>query len=106
MAPGRGRRAIFELAVIGANETHALVFPCRRVLGGWMNAKTNERVSHINALARVPSALFSLTLALVAKKAGQSGLGVFVSSSLTGRRSSGGSQFPACGKANDRGTIV
>ncbi len=23
---------------------HSLVFPCRRILGGWMNAATNERI--------------------------------------------------------------
>jgi hypothetical protein len=23
---------------------HALVFPCRRILGGWINAATTERV--------------------------------------------------------------
>ena len=25
---------------------HALVFPCRRILGGWMHAETKERVTH------------------------------------------------------------
>lgn len=29
-----------EIAVIDADGTHALVFPCRRVLGGWMNARS------------------------------------------------------------------
>jgi len=33
-----------ELAVIDADGPHALVFPCRRILGGWMNAKTSERL--------------------------------------------------------------
>jgi hypothetical protein len=34
-----------ELAVIDANEVHALVFPCRRVLRGWVKAKTNSSVN-------------------------------------------------------------
>lgn len=33
-----------ELAVIDATGTHALVFPCRRILGGWMAAKTKARL--------------------------------------------------------------
>jgi hypothetical protein len=33
-----------ELAVIETDEPHALVFPCRRVVGGWINAATNERI--------------------------------------------------------------
>jgi hypothetical protein len=34
-----------ELAVIvGRDSPHALVFPCRRVLGGWMKAATSERI--------------------------------------------------------------
>jgi hypothetical protein len=33
-----------ELAVIDYNGTHALVFPCRRVLRGWLNAKTGVSV--------------------------------------------------------------
>ncbi len=33
-----------ELAVIETDEPHALVFPCRRVLSGWINAATNERI--------------------------------------------------------------
>jgi hypothetical protein len=33
-----------ELAVFDAEGTHALVFPCRRILGGWMNAQTKERL--------------------------------------------------------------
>ena len=32
------------LAVIDAGETHALVFPCRRILGGWINALTERRI--------------------------------------------------------------
>jgi hypothetical protein len=33
-----------ELAVIDADGAHALVFPCRRILNGWMNAETKERL--------------------------------------------------------------
>jgi hypothetical protein len=33
-----------QLAVIDVEGPHALVFPCRRILGGWMNAKTRERL--------------------------------------------------------------
>jgi hypothetical protein len=33
-----------ELAVIDASGTHALVFPCRRVLRGWIKAGTNDAV--------------------------------------------------------------
>jgi hypothetical protein len=33
-----------ELAVIYATGTHTLVFPCRRILGGWINAVTKRRV--------------------------------------------------------------
>lgn len=32
----------FELAVIAYNSAHALAFPCGRILGGWMNAETQE----------------------------------------------------------------
>ena len=32
------------LAVIGYDGAHALVFPCRRILGGWIKAETKERV--------------------------------------------------------------
>jgi hypothetical protein len=31
-----------ELAVIDYDGTHALVFPCRHVLRGWIKAETNE----------------------------------------------------------------
>ena len=35
-----------ELAVISnATDMHALVFPCRRVLRGWVKAETNARLS-------------------------------------------------------------
>ena len=33
-----------ELAVIDSDGPHALVFACRRILGGWMNAETRERL--------------------------------------------------------------
>jgi hypothetical protein len=33
-----------ELAVIDATGIHALVFQCRRVLRGWLNAKTSASV--------------------------------------------------------------
>ncbi len=34
-----------ELAVIDSNGTHALVFPCRRVLHGWLSAATHSSVN-------------------------------------------------------------
>jgi len=33
-----------ELAVIERGEVHALVFPCRRILSGWVNAETKQRI--------------------------------------------------------------
>jgi hypothetical protein len=33
-----------QLAVIDTDGPHSLVFPCRRILGGWMNAQTRERL--------------------------------------------------------------
>lgn len=33
-----------EVAVLDAEGPHALVFPCRRIVGGWMKAATRERV--------------------------------------------------------------
>ncbi|HUI14960.1 MAG TPA: hypothetical protein VL048_15995 [Xanthobacteraceae bacterium] len=33
-----------ELAVIDFGEPHALVFACRRVLNGWINAETKSRI--------------------------------------------------------------
>ena len=38
--PGRD----LELAVIDNDGPHALVFPCRRILNGWMNTRTKERL--------------------------------------------------------------
>jgi len=34
-----------ELAVIDASGIHLLVFPCRRVLRGWINAATKQPVA-------------------------------------------------------------
>ena len=42
-----------KLAVIDG--AHAPVFPCRRILGGRMNAETRERSSATDALARMAS---------------------------------------------------
>ena len=36
--------ADLELAVLDREGTHALVFPCRRILGGWVNATTKKRI--------------------------------------------------------------
>jgi hypothetical protein len=33
-----------EVAVIDTDGPHALVFPCRRSLEGWVNAQTHERI--------------------------------------------------------------
>jgi len=33
-----------ELAVIDGDGTHSLVFPCRRIAGGWVKAQTRERL--------------------------------------------------------------
>jgi hypothetical protein len=33
-----------ELAVLDQGDVHALVFPCRRILGGWINSQTRARV--------------------------------------------------------------
>jgi hypothetical protein len=33
-----------ELAVIGYHGAHALAFPCRRILGGWVNAESKKRI--------------------------------------------------------------
>lgn len=34
-----------EVAVLDAGETHAVVFPCRRVLRGWVSAETAAPVA-------------------------------------------------------------
>lgn len=36
-----------ELAVINEDGTTALIFPCRRILGGWMDAETKERLPEL-----------------------------------------------------------
>ena len=33
-----------ELAVIKGNAIHKLIFPCRRIPGGWVKAETAERI--------------------------------------------------------------
>jgi hypothetical protein len=33
-----------ELAVLDSQGIHALVFPCRRIVGGWIKAQTKERM--------------------------------------------------------------
>jgi len=33
-----------ELAVLDMDVHHALVFPCRRIAGGWVKAETRERL--------------------------------------------------------------
>jgi hypothetical protein len=33
-----------DLAVISGGEVHALVFPCRRILGGWMDSETKKKI--------------------------------------------------------------
>ena len=33
-----------ELAVIDYDGVHALAFPCRRILGSWMNAETKKKI--------------------------------------------------------------
>jgi hypothetical protein len=34
-----------ELAVIGRDGEHALVFPCRRILGGWIDVTTKQWIA-------------------------------------------------------------
>lgn len=34
-----------QLGVIEGGDIHALVFPCRRVVSGWINAATQQRVT-------------------------------------------------------------
>jgi hypothetical protein len=34
-----------ELAVINYDGTHPLVFPCRRILGGWLKAENNKPIT-------------------------------------------------------------
>jgi hypothetical protein len=42
--PGAPFDRDLELAVIDYEGTHALVFPCRRILDGWINAETRVRI--------------------------------------------------------------
>ena len=43
-----------ELAVMDKDEPHALVFPCRRVAGGWINAELRKWIGRApNPLARM-----------------------------------------------------
>jgi hypothetical protein len=37
-----------ELAVIKYDGPHTLAFPCRRILGGWINAETKERIADLH----------------------------------------------------------
>jgi hypothetical protein len=41
--PGAPFDRDLELAVIDYDGPHALVFPCRRILNGWINAQTKAR---------------------------------------------------------------
>jgi hypothetical protein len=34
-----------ELAVIDQEGPHALIFPCRRILHGWVNAQTHQQIT-------------------------------------------------------------
>ena len=36
-----------ELAVIDYDGTHALVFPCRRLLRGWINSETKKFIDEL-----------------------------------------------------------
>jgi len=33
-----------ELAVLDWEGSHALIFPCRRIIGGWLDAETKEQI--------------------------------------------------------------
>ena len=35
---------LIEVAIIKGPTPHALAFPCRRILGGWMDAESGERI--------------------------------------------------------------
>ena len=37
-----------ELAVIGVDGVHALVFPCRRALDGWLKSETHEKLDGLH----------------------------------------------------------
>lgn len=34
-----------ELAVLDVEGQHALIFPCRRILTGWLKSETNEPIN-------------------------------------------------------------
>jgi len=36
-----------ELAVINYDGIHTLVFPCRRILGSWINSETKKRINNL-----------------------------------------------------------
>lgn len=36
-----------ELAVIDSDGPHALVFPCRRILSGWIDAQTKRLIADV-----------------------------------------------------------
>jgi hypothetical protein len=48
-----------ELAVIDGGSVHTLVFPCRRILGGWVKSETDARLevypTHWRAWRKEPS---------------------------------------------------
>jgi hypothetical protein len=33
-----------EVAVVAVRSEHALLFPCRRILGGWIHAETKKKI--------------------------------------------------------------
>jgi hypothetical protein len=43
-APGAPYDRDLELAVIDRSGTHTLVFPCRRIVGGWIDVRTKRRL--------------------------------------------------------------
>jgi hypothetical protein len=44
-----------ELAVLDWEGSHALVFPCRRVIGEWLDAETKEQIDVERTLAIMAS---------------------------------------------------
>ena len=36
-----------ELAIIDRQGEHALIFPCRRIVGGWVDARTKKQLYYI-----------------------------------------------------------
>ncbi|PXA97511.1 hypothetical protein DMC47_13210 [Nostoc sp. 3335mG] len=36
-----------ELAVMDREGVHSLIFPCRRILGGWMSTVTKDRLADL-----------------------------------------------------------